>query len=72
MQEPAILLADEPVASLDPRNAQHVMNFIQTINCEDGITVLCNLHTLDIARDYCGRIVGMARGAWCLTARPPS
>ena len=62
MQEPAILLADEPVASLDPRNAQHVMNFIQSINREDGITVLCNLHALDIARVYCGRIVGMARG----------
>jgi phosphonate transport system ATP-binding protein len=62
MQEPAILLADEPVASLDPRNAQHVMNHIQAINREDGITVLCNLHSLDLAREYCNRVVGMARG----------
>lgn len=62
MQEPAILLADEPVASLDPRNAQYVMDFIQTINREDGITVLCNLHSLDLARDYCHRVVGMAKG----------
>jgi phosphonate transport system ATP-binding protein len=62
MQEPAILLADEPVASLDPRNAQHVMDFIQTINREDGITVLCNLHSLEIAREYCNRVVGMAKG----------
>jgi phosphonate transport system ATP-binding protein len=62
MQEPAILLADEPIASLDPRNAQRVMDALRAINREDGITVLCNLHTLDTARQYCDRIVGMARG----------
>jgi phosphonate transport system ATP-binding protein len=62
LQEPEILLADEPIASLDPRNAQTVMDALRRINREDGITVLCNLHTLDTARAYCDRIVGMAAG----------
>ncbi len=62
MQEPALLLADEPIASLDPRNAARVMESLKTINREDGITVLCNLHTIDAARQYSDRIVGMARG----------
>jgi phosphonate transport system ATP-binding protein len=62
VQEPEILLADEPIASLDPRNAQVVMEALRRINREDGITVVCNLHTLDTARAYCDRIVGMAGG----------
>jgi phosphonate transport system ATP-binding protein len=62
MQEPSIVLADEPIASLDPQNAERVMNSLKTINREDGITVLCNLHTIDAAREYSDRIVGLARG----------
>jgi len=62
MQEPRILLADEPIASLDPMNAKLVMDALRDINRYDGITVLCNLHTLDTARAYCDRIVGMAHG----------
>jgi phosphonate transport system ATP-binding protein len=62
VQEPAILLADEPIASLDPLNAKLVMDALRDINTRDGITVLCNLHTLDTARAYCDRIVGMAQG----------
>ena len=62
MQEPRILLADEPIASLDPMNAKLVMDALRDINRRDGITVLCNLHTLDTARAYCDRIVGMAQG----------
>jgi len=62
MQEPEILLADEPIASLDPRNATRVMDALRTINDEDGITVIVNLHHLDTARDYCDRIIGMAAG----------
>ena len=62
MQEPSILLADEPIASLDPRNAARVMDSLKTINNEDGITILCNLHTIDAARQYSDRIVGMAKG----------
>ncbi|MEM7043909.1 MAG: phosphonate ABC transporter ATP-binding protein [Pseudomonadota bacterium] len=62
MQQPSILLADEPIASLDPRNATVVMDALKRINREDGITVICNLHTLDTARRYCDRIIGMAAG----------
>jgi phosphonate transport system ATP-binding protein len=62
MQRPNMILADEPIASLDPMNAKVVMDALADINQRDGITVLCNLHTLDTARAYCGRIVGMAGG----------
>jgi phosphonate transport system ATP-binding protein len=61
MQNPRMILADEPIASLDPRNAQIVMDSLRDINA-DGITVITNLHTLDTARAYCGRIIGMAAG----------
>ena len=62
MQRPLVLLADEPIASLDPRNAAVVMDALKRINQEDGITILCNLHTLDTARAYCGRLIAMAAG----------
>lgn len=62
VQTPKILLADEPIASLDLHNATRVMEALRTINREDGITVICNLHHLDTARHYCNRIIGMARG----------
>jgi phosphonate transport system ATP-binding protein len=62
MQRPKILLADEPIASLDPLNAKLVMDALADINRRDGITVLTNLHTLDTARAYCRRIVGMSAG----------
>jgi phosphonate transport system ATP-binding protein len=62
LQEPEIVLADEPVASLDPRNARIVMDALQRINKHFGLTVLCNLHSLDLARGYCDRLVGMANG----------
>jgi len=63
VQEPGILLADEPIASLDPRSAARVMDILRTINREDGITVICNLHTLDTARAYCERLIGLRMGA---------
>jgi phosphonate transport system ATP-binding protein len=62
VQQPGILLADEPIASLDPLNARLVMDALADINRRDGITVLTNLHTLDTARAYCRRIIGMAAG----------
>jgi len=62
MQKPSLILADEPIASLDPRNARLVMDALRAINQQDKITVICNLHTLDAARTYCDRIVGMAHG----------
>jgi phosphonate transport system ATP-binding protein len=62
MQQPATLLADEPIASLDPINAKLVMDALAELNQRDGITVICNLHTLDTARAYCRRVIGMAAG----------
>ncbi|WP_416906923.1 MAG: phosphonate ABC transporter ATP-binding protein [Polymorphobacter sp.] len=62
MQTPDIILADEPIASLDPANAETVMDTLRRINRERNITVLVNLHALDIARRYCPRIIGMAAG----------
>jgi phosphonate transport system ATP-binding protein len=62
LQEPEIILADEPIASLDPRNAQIVMDSLKDLNQRDKITVIANLHTLDTARQYCTRIIGMAAG----------
>jgi phosphonate transport system ATP-binding protein len=62
VQEPKILLADEPIASLDLRNATIVMDSLRRINKEDGITVISNLHLLQTAKDYCDRIIGMRKG----------
>jgi phosphonate transport system ATP-binding protein len=62
VQEPKILLADEPIASLDLRNATIVMDALRRINKDDGITVIANLHLLQTAKDYCDRIIGMRKG----------
>jgi phosphonate transport system ATP-binding protein len=62
MQDPRIILADEPIASLDPMNAQIVMDTLRSINVEDGRMVIANLHTLDTARRYCDRVIGMRDG----------
>jgi phosphonate transport system ATP-binding protein len=71
VQEPKILLADEPIASLDLRNATIVMDALRRINKEDGITVIANLHLLQTARDYCDRIIGMRKGSIVFDG-PPS
>ena len=62
MQDPAVILADEPIASLDPMNAQIVMESLRRIHEEDGRMVIANLHTLDTARRYCDRVIGMRDG----------
>ncbi|WP_424969271.1 phosphonate ABC transporter ATP-binding protein [Dinoroseobacter sp. S76] len=62
MQDPEIILADEPIASLDPMNAQVVMQSLRQIHEEDGRMVIANLHTLDTARRYCDRVIGMRDG----------
>jgi len=69
-QEPGIVLADEPIASLDPRNAALVMDALRSINTEDGITVICNLHTVDTAKMYCDRIIGMVTGKMVFDGPP--
>lgn len=61
-QEPKIMLADEPVASLDPPTANVVMRDLQRINRDLGITTIVNLHFLDLAKRYGDRIIGMRQG----------
>ncbi len=61
-QEPKIILADEPVASLDPPTSHVVMRDLQRINRELGITTIVNLHFLDLAKVYGERIIGMRQG----------
>ena len=61
-QEPSLLLADEPVASLDPVTSHMVMRDLQRINQDLGITTLINLHFLDLARDYGKRLIGLRAG----------
>ena len=70
MQNPKMVLADEPIASLDPLNAKIVMDALRDINEREGITVITNLHTLDTARSYCERIVGMAGGRVVFDGKP--
>ena len=62
MQQPKMILADEPIASLDPLSAEIVMKSLREIHDRDQFTVICNLHTLDTARTYCSRIIGMRAG----------
>ena len=62
VQQPDIILADEPIASLDPRNTRIVMDALLRINKHFGIMVICNLHSLDLARTYCDRLIGMSAG----------
>jgi phosphonate transport system ATP-binding protein len=62
LQEPEIMLADEPVASLDPENTRIVMEALRRINRHYGVTVMCNLHSVELARIYCDRLIGMAAG----------
>ncbi len=70
VQEPELILADEPIASLDPRNTRIVMDALLRINKHFGITVICNLHSLDIARGYCDRLIGMAGGRLVFDGAP--
>jgi len=62
MQNPKMILADEPIASLDPMNARMVMESLRKIHDEKNLTVISNLHTLDTAKTYCDRIIGMKDG----------
>jgi phosphonate transport system ATP-binding protein len=68
MQNPEILLADEPVASLDPNTAMQVMDLIRDICAEQRLTVLCSLHQPDLALSWAGRVVGLRHGHVVLDA----
>lgn len=62
MQEPKLILADEPVASLDPATSHSVLKHVEELNKKDGITVLCSLHFLSLARRYGTRILALKAG----------
>ena len=62
MQKADIILADEPIASLDPRSARVVMDMLEKINKRDGKTVIVTLHQVDVARKYCPRIIALREG----------
>jgi phosphonate transport system ATP-binding protein len=61
-QDPEILLADEPVASLDPETAVVVLDYLRDMNRRDGITVLCSIHHLELAKRYANRVIAMRLG----------
>ena len=71
MQEPELVLADEPVASLDPVLAHSIMRHLQRINREDGITVLCSLHFLDLVQEYGDHVIALNDGRLVFEG-PPS
>lgn len=62
MQDPKIILADEPVASLDPVLAHTILGYLEQLNKEDGITVICSLHYLDLVQRYATRVIGLRDG----------
>ncbi|CTQ54383.1 Phosphate-import ATP-binding protein PhnC [Roseibium album] len=70
MQDPHMILADEPIASLDPMNAKIVMDALREIHDRDNKIVICNLHTLDTARNYCDRVIGMRDGFIVFDGKP--
>ena len=70
MQEPQLMLADEPVASLDPATSHSVMKYLEEINKNDGITVICSLHFLSLARRYGTRVIALKDGRVAFDGKP--
>lgn len=70
MQRPELMLADEPVASLDPATSHSVMKYLEEINRKDGITVVCSLHFLSLARRYGTRVVALKAGRIAFDGKP--
>jgi phosphonate transport system ATP-binding protein len=69
-QQPQLILADEPIASLDPVTSETIMNHLRTICQEDGITCVVNLHQVDVAKKYATRIIGIHKGAVAFDGKP--
>ena len=62
IKKPILILADEPVASLDPKSSNLILSLLKKINQEFGTTILCNLHQVDLAKKYSDRVVGLIDG----------
>ena len=69
-QQPQVILADEPVASLDPKTARSVLQYLRDATRELGIAVVCNLHQVDYAREFGDRIVGLSQGRMVFDGAP--
>jgi phosphonate transport system ATP-binding protein len=69
-QEPRVILADEPVASLDPKTSRTVLRYLKHASQELGITVVCNLHQVDYAREFAERVVGISAGRIVFEGKP--
>lgn len=70
MQNPKIILADEPVASLDPVLAHSIMQYLEKINKEDGVTIICSLHFLDLVHRYANRAIALNEGVLMFDGSP--
>ncbi len=70
MQNPKIILADEPVASLDPVLAHSIMQYLEKINKEDGVTIICSLHFLDLVHRYANRAIALNAGVLMFDGAP--
>ncbi|RWR02247.1 phosphonate ABC transporter ATP-binding protein [[Pantoea] beijingensis] len=69
MQTPKILLADEPVASLDPKNTRRIMDVLRQVS-DNGISVMVNLHSVELVQEYCSRAIGIAHGRIVFDGHP--
>jgi phosphonate transport system ATP-binding protein len=70
MQDPKMILADEPVASLDPVLAHSIMKHLEDINDKDGVTILCSLHFLDLVHRYADRVIALNEGKLVFEGQP--
>jgi phosphonate transport system ATP-binding protein len=70
MQQPKLILADEPVASLDPATADSIMQYLGELNAKDGITVICSLHFLSLARKYGSHVLALKDGEIAYQGKP--
>lgn len=69
-QQPQVILADEPVASLDPKTARSVLQYLRDATRELGIAVVCNLHQVDYAKEFGDRVVGLSQGRMVFDGAP--
>jgi phosphonate transport system ATP-binding protein len=69
-QEPELILADEPISALDPKSSEQIMDLLRTIQREDGISVIANLHHLDAVREYAERVIALRAGEVVFDGRP--
>lgn len=70
MQQPEIMLCDEPIASLDPKSSKVIMDYLRTITKEMGITCIVNLHQVEVAIEYSDRIIGVSGGEILFDGHP--